>query len=148
MCRRSSLFILRLLFGIAAAIILAVVILFMQCSSLGWDYRDLDALEKWIRENETVLAQHTLDVVEKKVAKNEGKVSYPPPALPPSGPGVIYVTKDRNDNVYFITAGSFVTFNTGFVYSVQDKKLLGDQTEPRITFQQHLFGRWWAYTAQ
>ncbi len=100
----------------------------------------------YIRDREKDLIDYARAVLEGRVEKEAGRINYPSPKL--SGKSRIrvkLVTKDANNNVYFVTNESWVSFNVGFVY--KQGPLLGDGGEDTIAREEHLFGRWWFYVA-
>ncbi len=103
-----------------------------------------------IRAQEKVLRTYSEDLLAGKVEKEPGFVSYTRARLPRSGIGqrIGSVTRDENDNVYFVLTDSWVTFTHGFVLRNADTALLGDQLEPEIASLEHLFGNWWYYHAR
>jgi len=105
----------------------------------------LEDVSSWLKLNEVALADHAHRILAGEVEQEPGRVIYPPPARQTGELRVTAVTKDDNNNVYFILSGSFVTFNVGLVLRNGDKELLGDQCEPSVGFRRHIRDRWWHY---
>ena len=104
-------------------------------------------LESAVRALQPQLEAHATEVSSGRIRQQSGYVTFPPPALPSQELSVRAVTKDANENIYFVFADSTVFANVGIVRRVVSTELLGDQMEPRISFTRHLFGDWWYYTA-
>lgn len=106
-----------------------------------------EALTAAIRRSEPALLRHAEHGLRGVDSQKEGKECCPSPILDDPEFEVSCVTRDANQNVYFILADSWVTFNVGFILQSGDRPFLGDGQEPNIRFTKHLFGRWWYYTS-
>ncbi len=108
----------------------------------------LKDLSRFVKENDEQLLSYAEAVRKGELQKRSGRVDYPPPALSDQRFRVFQVTKDANENVYFILDDSFTTFNVGFISRKLDRPFLGDQIEPTLVTNILLHGAWYYFKAQ
>jgi len=108
-------------------------------------FRDLDA---WLVANQKTLDDYAEAVIAERVRKKPACILYEPPNLPHGTFSTIGATVDANTNVYLVLNGSHVMFTVGLIRRLGEAELLGDGSEPRIVYTNHLRGDWWYYRAQ
>ena len=108
-------------------------------------FRDLDA---WLVANQKTLDDYVEAVIAGHVKKEPVSILYEPPNLRHGAFFISGASVDANTNVYLVLNGSRVMFNAGLVKRHGEAALLGDGSEPRIVYTNHLRGDWWYYKAQ
>lgn len=108
----------------------------------------LKEIQSVIEENEEDLRSFAEVIIEGRVSKVEGRVTYEIDALSEQVRcHVIAVRKDENNNVYFSCNSSSIFSNTGFVYVPTRRALLGDQMEPEMKALLRIKKSWMVYRA-
>ena len=69
-----------------------------------------EALARTIRKHEAELSHYVSQLLEGKIAKDEGLDSFPPPNIENMKPGILSVSLDGNTNIYFVTDNSWGDF--------------------------------------